>query len=99
MNEIFIAVEHGRYQCFRHVGDRHRLGIGPAFRTPREAIDYANSVDAPATRPADVPDLAGGFWGAAESRDEARRPSGSPDSFPPDGDGTPSRSVTPAGSG
>jgi len=35
-------------------------------------------------RAGDVPDLAGGFWGPAESRDaEPRRPSGSPESAIP----------------
>ena len=46
MNEIHIYVDdHGLHQAYRLVTPTHRLDIGPAFKTPREAVDYANAIE------------------------------------------------------
>lgn len=74
MNEIQIRVTAtGKHQCYRTVNGIYALDVGPAFKTPREAITYS---DSPATRGADDHDSAG-VWGA-ESGDGVRRPLGSP---------------------
>jgi len=36
----------GKHQVARHIGDRHRLDVGPPWPTPRQAIDYAKALDA-----------------------------------------------------
>jgi len=74
----FVMHDGAAYQVYRSVGGTHRVAVGPQFDQPRAAMAYCDSLNAPATRPADVPDLAGGFWGAVESRGEAPRPAGSP---------------------
>ena len=85
MNHFIRVDESGRHQPFRLVNGRYSLDVGPSFATPREAMAYTDALNAPATqRAGDVPDLAGGFWGPAESRDAGpRRPSGSPESANP----------------
>lgn len=85
MSEAFVLHDPDGYRCYHHIGATHKQRIGPAWKTPREAIEYAKALDAasevsplPTPRRADEPDLAGGFWGAAESRDADRQPAGSP---------------------
>lgn len=74
MTELFIRVDAlGRHQCYRLVNGLYKLDVGPAWKTPREAIDYSNAdqlAGLPGRRP--NPDLAG--LGAA-SRDEVVAPS------------------------
>lgn len=85
MTQHYLAHDEKGFQAWRIVNGRYRLAVGPHFPTPRAAMAYADALDAasevsplPTPRRADEPDLAGGFWGAAESRDADRQPAGSP---------------------
>ena len=44
--EAFVLHENGAYRVFRHVGATHAQRIGPAWKSPRQAIDYAHALDA-----------------------------------------------------
>ena len=71
--EAFVLHENGAYRVFRHVGATHAQRIGPAWKSPRQAIEYAHALDAgrdvsPLRLPREgVTDLAGA--GALSSRD------------------------------
>jgi len=46
VNETFVEHDADGYHVYRHVGDRHKVRVGPAWKTPRQAVDYAKTLDA-----------------------------------------------------
>ncbi len=92
MNEAFIEHDRDGFHVYRHVGDRHKQRVGPAFREPAAAISYAKALDGArdispirATRSGDDTDLARADLGTARlAGTGARRRSGSPvEAHPP----------------
>ena len=45
MNEAFVLHDADGYRAYRHVGATHAQRIGPAWKSPRQAIDYAKRLD------------------------------------------------------
>ena len=45
MNEAFVEHDPDGYRVYRHIGDLHKQRVGPAWKSPRAAVDYANRLD------------------------------------------------------
>ena len=45
MNEAFVLHDADGYHAYRHVGATHAQRIGPAWKSPRQAIEYAKQLD------------------------------------------------------
>lgn len=62
MTEHMIHVSEGRYQVHTTTTGRDRHNVGPAWPTPRAAVDYAKLLDEPRVSP---------LRGGAEPRDSS----------------------------